>query len=327
MEISIVSPVYNSEKIIDELVSRIKNVVSSITSDYEIILVDDGSVDNSWAIIEKNCKMNPKIKGVKLTRNFGQHYATTAALDNCNGNWVIIMDCDLQDIPEEIPKLYNKALEGYDVVLGKRSERKDSFLKKTASRFFFAIFNYLSGMNYDHEVGGFRLVSRKVVENLHLMREHARFCNGLIEWMGFPTVSVEVEHGKRLEGKSNYNFFKLWRLASDWIVSYSEKPLKIAIRVGFILALFSFLYGSYMLIRAIFFSSPVSGWSSLIVSLYFLSGMIITFLGIIGIYLGKTFAEAKGRPLYIIQKTAGFRGLNSANKFIDSQEKIYEHRI
>lgn len=328
MEISIVSPVYKAENVIDELVSKVIKEVSGITNDFEIILVEDGSSDNSWSAVESNCKKDPRVKGIKLSRNFGQHYATTAGLDFCSGKWVVIMDCDLQDPPEEIHKLYSKALEGYDVVLGKRSNRKDSFIKKFTSRMFFAIFNYLSGMNYDHEVGGFRIVSRKVVNNFCHMREHARFCNGLIEWMGFPTAGVYVEHGKRTSGKSSYNFKSLWRLASDWIVSYSDKPLRVAIKIGFFMSLFSFIYGSFILLKALFFGSEVTGWSSLIVSMYFLSGIIITILGILGLYLGKTFTEIKNRPLYVVHRTSGFDDLSAElNQLKSKEQKSYECKL
>lgn len=306
MLISVVSPVYKAESIVDELVSRIKEAVSKITPDFEIILVEDGSPDNSWNAIKQNCKKDKRVKGVKLSRNFGQHQAVTAGIDYCNGQWVIIMDCDLQDLPEEIPKLYAKALEGYDVVLARRKERKDSLFKKLSSLIFYKVFNYLSGLNYDYHVGGFRIISKRVVEKFRLMREQPRYFNALIEWMGFPTASVDVEHGRRIEGKSNYNFGKLLKHSLDAIISNSEKPLVISTRIGFIMSFVSFLIGAFLLLRALFVGSPVSGWSSLIVSLYFLSGVIITVLGILGIYLGKTFSMVKNRPLYIVHKVEGF---------------------
>ncbi len=306
MHISVVSPVYRAEKILDELVKRIIESVSEITKDFEIILVDDGSPDDSWGSIERNCKRDSRVKGIKLTRNFGQHYAITSGLDFCKGDWVVVMDCDMQDLPEEIPKLYAKALEGFDVVLAKRSSRSDSHFKRFSSWLFYKFFNYLSDMDYDYQVGGFRVISKRVVGEFKQMREQPRYFNALIYWMGFPTVAIDVEHGKRFAGKSTYDVRKLIKHSLEAVVSNSEKPLIVSIRIGFIMSFLSFIYGSYLLIRTFIVGSPVSGWSSLIVSLYFLSGMIITVLGIISIYLGKAFLMIKNRPLYIVNKTEGF---------------------
>ena len=225
MHISIVSPVYKAENIVDELVKRIIESVSKITSDFEIILVEDNSPDKSWEAIERNCKKDNRVRGIKLSRNFGQFHAITCGIDFCKGDWVVVMDCDLQDRPEEIPRLYAKAQEGYDVVLAKRNRRKDNFIRKATSKLFYKLFNYFSGMNYDSQVSGFRLFSKKVVENFRAMREQSRFFNCLVEWMGFPTASVDVEHGERFEGKSSYTFWKLLDLSIDTITSYSDKPL------------------------------------------------------------------------------------------------------
>ncbi len=306
MHISIVSPVYKAEKIVDELVRRIIDSVSKITEDFEIILVDDASPDNVWEFIERNCKKDKRVKGIKLSRNFGQFYAITCGLDYCKGDWVVVMDCDLQDQPEEIPRLYKKALEGYDVVLARRVGRKDNLGRKIASWIFYNTFNYFSGMKYDIQVSGYRIFSKRVLETYCSMREQHRFFNGMIEWMGFPTASIDVEHAERFEGKSAYSFWKLIGLAVDVITSYSDKPLKFAAATGFGMSLFAFVYGSFILLRALILGSPVTGWSSLIVSLYFLSGIIITVLGVFGIYLGKTFSEVKKRPLYIVSKKEGF---------------------
>ena len=305
MHISIVSPVYKSEKIVDELVRRIIESVSKITNDFEIILVDDGSTDLSWKAIDRNCLRDKRIKGIKLSRNFGQHNAITAGLDYCIGDWAIVMDCDLQDRPEEIPKLYEKANEGFDVVLARRGERKDNFLKKIVNQIFYKIFSYLTETNYDAQVGVYRIISKKVVENFRLIRENNRYFYGLIGWMGFTTTSVNVEHGERFEGKSTYSFRKLFNFAIEIITSYSDKPLKITTMIGFTMSAIAFIYGSFSFLNTLFFGSPVTGWSSLIVSLYFLSGIIILVLGIIGIYLGKIFSEVKKRPIYIISNKTG----------------------
>ncbi len=302
--ISIVIPVYKAEKCLYELYTRLKTSLEIVSEDFEIILVEDCGGDRSWEIIQELAKQDPRVKGIQFSRNFGQHYGITAGLDHCDGDWVVVMDCDLQDRPEEIPRLYEKAQEGYDVVLAKRKNRQDAFFKKLISKVFYQVFNYLADLQYDAEVGNFRIISRKVLVNLRLMREQLRFFGGLVDWMGFPTGHIEVQHDARLEGKSSYTFKKLWKLATDTIIAYSDKPLRLSIKIGFVIALISFLGGIYLIFKAILYGTPALGWSSLIVSLYFLGGIVISILGIIGIYLGKTFDETKKRPLYLIRNSA-----------------------
>lgn len=306
--ISIVVPVYMGEKSLLELYSRLKISLESVSTEFEIILVEDCSGDNSWQVIEQLAVRDQRVRGIQFSRNFGQHYGITAGLDYCEGDWVVVMDCDLQDSPEEIPRLYAKALEGYDVVVARRKMRQDPILKRIASWAFYKVFNYLTDIEYDGAVGNYRIMSRTAVVNFRRMGEQLRFFGGLVQWMGFPAASIDVEHSKRAEGKSTYTFSKLWKLASETIIAHSDKPLRIAVRFGFVMALFSFFYGAFILANSLFHSSPIPGWSSLIVSLYFIGGIIITILGILGIYLGKTFDECKKRPLYIVKRaTANVR--------------------
>ena len=301
--ISVVIPVYKAEDCLHELYRRLKESLESVTKDFEIILVEDCGGDRSWKIILELSKEDQRVKGIQFSRNFGQHYGITAGLDYCDGDWVVVMDCDLQDRPEEIPLLYNKAQEGYDVVLAKRKKRKDAFPKKVTSWVFYKIFNTLTDVKHDGEAGNFRIISKKVVSYFRMMGENLRFFGGLVDWMGFPTSSVDVEHDCRFQGKSSYTLRKLWGLATNTIIAYSDKPLRLTIKFGFFMSFFSFAYGLYIFYRALVYSSPVTGWSSMIVSLYFIGGIIIFILGIIGIYLGKNFDEVKKRPLYIIYRT------------------------
>ena len=301
--ISVVIPVYKAELCLDELYLRLSKALLSITADFEIILVEDCGGDGSWEIIENLALADSRVRGIQFSRNFGQHYGITAGLDHCHGDWVVVMDCDLQDRPEEIPRLYTKALEGYEIVLARRAERRDSLFKRVTSGLFYKLFSYLADIDYDGACGNFRIMSRKVVTNFCLMREQLRFLGGLVQWMGFKTTSIEVEHAERFGGKTSYTFSKLWKLASESIIAFSDKPLRFAVKFGFLMALFSFCYGLYIVIRYAFNGIAVQGWSSLIVSLYFIGGIIISLLGIIGIYLGKTFNETKKRPLYIISKS------------------------
>lgn len=300
--ISVVIPVYKAENCLTALYCRLKSALEFITTDFEIILVEDCGGDKSWQIICELSQTDSRVKGIKFTRNFGQHYAITAGLDHCNGDWVVIMDCDLQDQPEEINNLYQKALQGYDVVLANRGKRKDAMVKKFFSWSFYKIFSYFLDLDFNGQAGNFRIISRKVVISFREMREQLRFFGGLVSWMGFSTASIEVQHSERLEGKSTYTFKKLWKLASDSIIAYSDKPLRLSTRLGFTISFLAFVYGLYILINAILKNSPVPGWTSLIVSIYFIGGIIIGILGIIGIYLGKTFDETKKRPLYIIDQ-------------------------
>jgi glycosyltransferase involved in cell wall biosynthesis len=301
--ISVVTPVYRAEGCLRELYARLVAALETITGDFEIVMVEDCGGDRSWEIIGELADADPRVKGLQFSRNFGQHYGITAGLDHCDGDWVVVMDCDLQDRPEEIPRLYAKALEGYDVVLALRGRRSDSAFKRLASRTFYRLFSYLSEMDYDGDAGNFRIISRKVATNCRRMREQLRFFGGLVHWMGFPTAAIEVQHGSRHEGRSTYSFRKLWKLAGETIIAYSDKPLRLSIRFGFLMSLFAFAGGMFILVRALLYGSPVVGWPSLFVSLYFLGGIIISILGILGIYLGKTFDEAKKRPLYIVSRT------------------------
>lgn len=310
--ISVCIPVYKAENCLEELYSRLKLALESITSNFEIVLVEDCGGDQSWEVIEQLAVADFRVRGIQFSRNFGQHSGITAGLDICQGDWVVVMDCDLQDRPEEIPRLYAKALEGYDVVLTRRGMRRDPPLKRITSWLFYKAFSYLADIDYDGESGNFRIMSRKVVVNFRRMGEQLRFFGGLVQWMGFPTASIEVEHAERFEGKTTYTFAKLWKLAAETIIAHSDKPLRLAVRFGFVMATFSFFYGAYILGRAMFYGSPILGWSSLIVSLYFIGGVIISILGILGIYLGKTFDESKKRPLYIIRR-ATFDESNSVD--------------
>lgn len=302
-QISVVVPVYKAEHCLDELYSRLKFALEGISLDFEIILIEDCSGDNSWQVIERLARHDHRVYGIQFSRNFGQHYGITAGLDHCKGDWVVVMDCDLQDRPEEIPRLFAKAQEGFDVVLAKRGVRRDRPLKRIASWLFYKVFSYLADIDYDGESGNFRIMSHKVVVNFRRMHEQLRFFGGLVQWMGFPSTSLQVEHAERFEGHTTYTFAKLWRLASETIIAHSDKPLRLAVRFGFLMAVFSFFYGAYIFGNALLNSSSVPGWSSLIVSLYFIGGIIIGILGVIGIYLGKTFDETKKRPLYIIRRT------------------------
>jgi dolichol-phosphate mannosyltransferase len=306
--ISVVIPVYKAERILDELYHRLRDALEPLSPHFEIVLVEDCGGDRSWEVIERLAAADPRVVGLQFSRNFGQHYGITAGMDQCRGDWVVVMDCDLQDAPEEIPRLYAKAQEGYDVVLALRGERQDPPLKRFTSWLFYRLFSYLADIDFDGDSGNFRIMSRQVVKNFNRMREQLRFFGGHVQWMGFPTTGIRVQHAERADGKSTYTFAKLWKLAADTIIAYSDKPLRMAARLGLSMAAVSMGFGAYILVRSLIDRSPIPGWSSLIVSLYFIGGLIIGILGILGVYLGKTFDESKKRPLYIVRRATANAG-------------------
>ena len=300
--ISIVSPVYRAEKILPILVSEINLVMERIGEDYEIILVDDRSPDNSWEVMKVLSSQNPKIKSIRLSRNFGQHSAIFAGLTKTKGDRVVVMDCDMQDQPKEIAKLYKKALEGYDIVLGQRENRKDKFLKKLTSRLFYKVFNYLSGANFDNNVANFGIYHQKTIKSILDMKDYVKFFSLFINWIGFKSISIPIEHGEREEGKSTYSVGRLFKQAFNVIISFSDKPLRLFINFGLSISILSFVLGIYYLYLSITHKITQPGFSSLILSIWFLSGIIISCIGIVGVYLGKTFDQAKGRPTFIIDE-------------------------
>jgi len=301
--ISVVSPVYMAENILAELVDRIIQSVKQITEDFEVILVDDGSPDQSWAVVEHLALKHTFVKGIKLSRNFGQHYAITAGLDHVNGDWVVVMDCDLQDLPEEIPNLYAEALKGYDGVFAKRNQRKDSFIKKICSKLFSRILSYLTDSKFDESIANFGIYSRQLINAVRSMRESIRIFPVMVWWVGFKSSQIKVTHGNRKSGKSNYSFNMALKLALSVILAYSDKPIRLLIKAGMLISMLAFIYAIIILIIWLNGMIGVSGYTSLIVSIWFLSGIIISTLGVIGLYVGKTFEGVKNRPIYIIEKT------------------------
>jgi dolichol-phosphate mannosyltransferase len=301
--ISIVSPVYRAENLVDLLVTEITKALSPVTSQFEIILVEDGSPDQSWSKIVQNCERDKRVKGIKLSRNFGQHNAITAGLQAAKGEWVVVMDCDLQDRPEEIPHLFQKAMEGYDVVFAVRAERQDSFSKKLSSKIFYALFSFLTDTKQDSRIANFGIFHRKVIQAILSMQDYIRYFPTMSQLVGFNRTYLDVKHSERAEGKSSYNWSKLLNLAFNNIIAFSDKPLRLTIWFGVLIVCFSFVIGIAYLIKYFLGHVVVLGFTSLIVSLWFLSGIIISILGIVGVYVGKNFEKVKGRPVYIIDES------------------------
>jgi len=306
IDLSVVTPVYKAEKIIPLLVSEIERNINNLKLDYEIILVNDGSPDMSWNEILLVCKNNPKVKGVNLSRNFGQHYAITAGLDISKGEWVVVMDCDMQDRPDQISKLYAKVLEGYDMVLARRVVRNDSPLKKFSSVLFYKVFGYLTDTEQDPTVANFGIYNMRVINAILSMKDHIRYFPTMSQWVGFKKEFVNVEHGEREEGESSYSWGTLIALATNNIIAFSLKPLRLTIKIGLFISIISALVGILYLLLFLFDLTTVSGFTSIMISVWFLAGIIIFILGIIGIYLGKVFEKVKDRPTYIISEKINF---------------------
>jgi glycosyltransferase involved in cell wall biosynthesis len=303
VHISVVVPVYGCEGCLVELHRRLVLAIESITHEFEILLVNDASPDSSWAAIQTLAAEDPRVKGINLSRNFGQHYAIAAGIDHAEGDWVVVMDCDLQHPPEEIEKLYRKALEGHDIVFGRRAERQDALLKRATSRLFARVLSYLTDSRHDGTVSNFTIASRKVVRTLRTMRERNRSYPLLLNWAGYDVALVEFQHARRFAGKSSYSFSSLVGFAIESIVSQSDKPLRLSIRFGFLVSLGAMLFSAWLIFRYLRWGIPVAGWTSVIVSIYFVAGLLFANLGIVGLYIGRIFDATKGRPLYVVKDT------------------------
>lgn len=304
--ISVVSPEYKGEKMVHEFVERVVASVTKITDNYEIILVNDASPDNTWEAISAECAANPKVKGLNLSRNFGQHYAITAGLRYATGDWVVVMDCDLQDVPEEISNLYKKAQEGNDTVLAQRVDRDDSCLKKTLSKLFYRLFSYLTETKQDSSVANYGIYRRPVIESILSMGDKFRYLPAMTQWVGYSIAYLPVEHSARTEGKSSYNFKRQFNLAMDTIIAFSDKPMRLMVKFGFVVTSLSIIVGTVFLFRYLIHDIKVPGFTSLILSVCIFSGIIISFLGVVGLYIGKMFDTVKDRPTYIVKEHLNF---------------------
>ncbi|WP_417383345.1 glycosyltransferase family 2 protein [Gimesia sp.] len=301
--ISVVTPVYGASGNLEELYKRLIDALSKITDSFEIIMVNDSSPDNSWEIIHNLAEKDCRLKGINLSRNFGQHHAITAGLDFAKSDWVVVMDCDLQDQPEELHKLYKKAIEGYDVVVGLRQERQDTYFKKLCSKIFFRTFAYFTNSKVDHRIGNFGIYSQKVIQSITRLKEQNRSFGLFAIWVGFRRIEIPVEHAKRPYGKSSYSFNRMLSLALSSIVAHSNKLLVMFVNLGFLIASISFMVVIWLVFRYLIWGISVIGWTSLIASIYLTTGLIISVIGMLGVYVGKIFDEVKRRPLYIIDST------------------------
>lgn len=305
IDYSIIIPVYNEEGTLLTLYDRLTKVMRDISKDYEIILVDDNSNDRSLDIMTELNRSDPRVKVIKLSRNFGHQPAITAGLCYARGNAVVMMDADLQDPPEVITKFVEKYKEGYDVVYGKREKRKgESVFKLLTASVFYRLINRLSSVDIPLDTGDFRLISRKVVDSLKSINEKNKFLRGLITWVGYRQIGVNYIRDSRYAGETKFTVRKMMRFAIDGISSFSNLPLKMAAIMGFVVSFISFL-----LVLGVFYfklsHEPAPGWASIMVAITFLGGIQLIAIGIIGEYLGRIFDEVKNRPFYLLDRTIG----------------------
>lgn len=302
MDISVVIPVYGCVAALDELHKRLTSVLSSLTNSYEIVLVEDCCPENSWQKIKEIAKDDQHVTGIHFSRNFGQIKAITAGLDYCSGEWVVVMDCDLQDRPEAIIDLYNKAQEGYDVVFGRRVGRKDTKKTKFWSKSFYKVYNYFTESKYDSNVNNFSISRRIVIDSYCKMREQNRSYTMFINWLGFNQTIIDVQADARYEGESSYNFKRKMKMAFEVITSQSNKPLKLSVKIGTFVSLCSFIYIIYLVIHKLTSGVSILGWTSLIASIYLVGGILLAAIGTVGLYVGNIFDEVKHRPLYVVKE-------------------------
>lgn len=303
-DLSVIIPVYNEEHNLPELYSRLLDAINSITNNYEFIFINDGSKDDSLNTIIDLSLNDDKVFYIDFSRNFGHQIALTAGLDFCNGKAVVIIDSDLQDPPELIPKLYKEYKKGYNIVYAQRIKRKgESFLKKVTAKLFYRIFNRIVSFEIPLDAGDFRLIDRKIVLSLRNMSEQSKFLRGQMAWLGYKQTKVLYNRDSRKDGKSGYSYKKMFTLAIDAITGFSDKPLTFVRRVGFFISFLSFLVILFAIFSHFVLKQTITGWTSLIVSVMFIGGIQLFSIGIIGEYISRINRDVKNRPLYIVDKT------------------------
>ncbi len=306
--ISVVVPAYNEQEVITTFHERLTAVLNQLSLDREIVYVNDGSRDNTLAILKQLHGQDEHVCIVDLSRNFGKEIALSAGLEHAQGDAVIVIDADLQDPPELIPELIKEWQNGYDVVYARRTHREgETLLKRLTAALFYRVMRKVGSVQLPEDTGDFRLLSRRAVTALNSFKEHHRFMKGLFAWIGYKQKAVDYERDPRHAGQTKWNYWKLWNFAIDGITSFTIAPLKFATYIGMFTSLLAFLYGSYMIIKTLFYGNPVPGYPSLIVIVLFLGGVQLMAIGVLGEYIGRIFTETKRRPLYFVNELLSSR--------------------
>lgn len=320
--LSIVVPAYNEQEVLAEFHKRLTDVLDTIPMQAEIIVVNDGSKDGTLELLHSLYITDERLAIVDLSRNFGKEIALTAGLHNANGDAVVVIDADLQDPPELIPKLIEQWKLGFDVVYAKRAGREgETFIKKATAHSFYRLMQHVGSVTIPEDTGDFRLLSRRAVQALNTLHEQHRFMKGLFTWIGYPQKAVLYERDPRYAGDTKWNYLGLINLAIEGITSFTTAPLRIATYIGLLTAFGAFGYGLYMLITTLLFGNPVAGYPSLIVIVLFLGGVQLTAIGVMGEYLGRIFNETKQRPLYFINSYNPRRAANASSNSSNANEQ------
>jgi dolichol-phosphate mannosyltransferase len=308
LSLSVVIPIYNNSASLVDLHARLSSTLTTMSlPSYELILVDDGSVDDSRSTVRKLCDADPHVKMIALSRNFGHQFAITAGFDASCGDAVVVMDADLQDPPEIIPEFVEKWREGFDVVHGVRRHRAgESHFKVWTAALFYRVLRLLTRTQIVVDSGDFRLMSRRAMDAFNSLRERARFVRGMVSWLGYPQAVVYYDRSPRFAGDSQYSFQKMMKLALDGLLAFSDVPLRIASWIGFGGVLFCLLYFGYVMLNKMLFGIPVEGWTSLAATVLFIGSVQLMILGVLGQYVGRIYEELKRRPLYVVQECIGF---------------------
>ena len=301
--ISVVAPAYNEQEVLGEFYRRVSAVLTGIGCEYEIVLVNDGSRDNTLALMHALRIRDPRVTVIDLSRNFGKEIALSAGLDHTKGDVVVVLDSDLQDPPELIPEMLNIWREGYDVVYGKRTIRDgETWFKKATAKYFYKLIKQVSRVEIPEDTGDFRLMSRRAVVALNQLREEHRFMKGLFAWIGFPAAAFPYRRDPRAAGVTKWNYWKLWNFALEGITSFTVAPLKVSTYVGLLVAVLALLYAVVVIWKALVYSDPVHGYPSLMTVILFLGGVQLISVGVLGEYVGRIFNEVKRRPLYLLNQ-------------------------
>ncbi|HCS74893.1 MAG TPA: glycosyltransferase [Clostridiales bacterium] len=312
---SIIVPMYNEEDVIEETYQRLKKVMDQTGESYELLFVNDGSKDRSAQIISELARIDESIRLIDFSRNFGHQIAVTAGLDYVQGQAIVIIDADLQDPPEVIPRMLEKWREGYDVVYGKRLKRQgETVFKKASAHIYYRVLGALTDGNIPKDTGDFRLIDRKVCEAVKKLPEKNRFLRGMVNWVGFNQTAVEYVRDERWAGETKYPLRKMLKFAADGIFSFTYKPLKLATYIGLLLSAVGFIYLLYVLYQKLFTNTAQTGWASIMAVILVFHGITLVILGIIGEYIGRIYEEVKGRPLYIVKETIGFKQHEKVNE-------------
>ncbi|NOI81663.1 glycosyltransferase family 2 protein [Vibrio tubiashii] len=303
--LSVVVPYFNEQEVLPELHQRLSSVLDSLADTCEIIYIDDGSTDNSLAIVESFTSHSSTIHSVSLSRNFGKEAAMSAGLEHCHGLAVIIIDSDLQDPPELVPQMLDKWREGYDVVNMQRAERLgETWFKRQSAAVFYRLLNSMVKSEIPENVGDFRLLSREVVDHINRLPERNRYMKGIFAWPGFKQATIQFQRDARFSGETKWNYLKLIGLAVDGITSFSIRPLRLATVLGSLIAGGAFIYGVMIVIKTLLFGDPVTGYPSMMVVQLALGGIQLLSIGVLGEYIGRIFIETKQRPLYLVQSVS-----------------------